>query len=72
MRNDEMNMHMPDPLLTADSAAKYLGISKTTLHKFVREGQLPCVLITADRRFRRSDLNQFAAASIVHGCQEQR
>lgn len=72
MSNDEMNMHMPDPLLTADSAAEYLGISKTTLHKFVREGQLPCVLITADRRFRRSDLNHFAAASIVYEFQEQR
>jgi excisionase family DNA binding protein len=70
MKIDQTTMHVEDPLLTADSAAKYLGISKTTLHKFVREGQLPCVLITADRRFRRSDLNQFAAASIVHGCQE--
>jgi excisionase family DNA binding protein len=46
-----------DPLLSVEEAARYLSISKTSVHKAIRDGLIPVVKVTSDRRVRRSDLN---------------
>ena len=47
-----------DPLLTASEAADYCRVSKTTINELRRAGKLPCIRITADARYRLSDLNK--------------
>jgi len=54
-----------NPLFNADDAAEYLCISKTSLNKLVREGRLIAVQLTADRKYRRSDLNRLVAESLA-------
>lgn len=54
-------------LLTIDEAARYLGLSKTTLRRWTRLGTLPCVRIGArrERRFRRGDLDRVLAPDLA-------
>ncbi len=61
-----------DSLLTIEQAASLLNVSKTSLRRWTKSGQLPCVRIGArqERRFRNSDLESFlstAPASIGPG-----
>ena len=46
-------------LLTIDEAARYLGVSKTSLRRWTRLGTLACMRVGArrERRFRREDLD---------------
>jgi excisionase family DNA binding protein len=54
------SLYADDPLMTVEEAADYLKIGKTTMNKLRREQKIPCIRITSDTRFRRSDLNRFA------------
>ncbi|MDE2253275.1 MAG: MEDS domain-containing protein [Betaproteobacteria bacterium] len=51
----------PDSLLTIEEASKFLNVSKTSLRRWTKLGQLPCVRIGArqERRFKTSDLQSF-------------
>lgn len=47
-------------LLKAYQAAKMLGISESTLNKYVRAGIIPCVKINdRNKRYREEDLKNF-------------
>ena len=47
-------------LLKAYQAAKILGISESTLNKYVRAGIIPCVKINdRNKRYREEDLKNF-------------
>lgn len=47
------------PLLTVAEAAEYLAVSKVTVYRLVREQGLPAVKVTADIRFRLSDIERW-------------
>jgi excisionase family DNA binding protein len=65
MEIQEIDVCADNPLLSADDAAEYLSISKTTLNKMVRDGRILAVQMIADRRFRRSDLNRLVTESLM-------
>jgi len=65
-----VDMSADNPLFNADDAAEYLCISKTTLNKLVRDGRLISVQLTADRKYRRSDLNRLVSESLALDWQE--
>jgi excisionase family DNA binding protein len=65
MEIQEIDVCADNPLLSADDAAEYLSISKTTLNKLVRNGRIIAVRMIADRRFRRSDLNRLVTESLM-------
>ncbi len=71
MEIHEVDVCADNPLLTAEAAAEYLSVSKTTLNKIVKVRRLPVVQVIADRRFRRSDLNWLAAESLTAEGQER-
>jgi excisionase family DNA binding protein len=51
----------PDPWLTSDEAAQYLGVARSTLHDLVCDGKLPRHGVKGHRlRFRREDLDSYA------------
>lgn len=56
-------------LLTLDEAARYLGVSKTSLRRWTNEGRLDCHRIGArrERRFDIQMLNAFLAADEIDG-----
>jgi excisionase family DNA binding protein len=60
MKTTEMtDLENPDPLLTMSQAAKYLGISKSTMYELARAKKLKIVRLTADARVRQSTLDDF-------------
>jgi excisionase family DNA binding protein len=52
------NLYHDDPLYTVEEAAEYCKQSVTTINKWRREKKMPCIRISSDARFRRSDLNK--------------
>jgi len=46
-------------LLTVSETCRFLCISRTTLHRIVCDGELPCVRIRGRKMFDRRDLNRF-------------
>jgi excisionase family DNA binding protein len=56
-----------DPLLSADEAAAYLRVSKTTFNDLRRREKFPVVRFMGDARFRRSDLNRFINSHMSWG-----
>ena len=50
---------MADQLLTIEEAAQYLNVSKTTLRRWTKNGQMACsrVGVKGERRFLKADLN---------------
>lgn len=60
---NEFNPFIDDPLFTVEQAAEYCKVSVTTLNGWRRDKKLPCIRVTADARFRRSDLNRFINAN---------
>ena len=70
MEIQEIDVYANDPLLSADKAAEYLSVSKTSFNKLVRLGRIPYVEVIADRRYRRSDLNVLVTQSLVSEPQE--
>lgn len=59
--------YVEDPLLTADEAARYIRVSKTTFNKLRRCKEFPVVRFMGDARFRRSDLNRFINSHMSWG-----
>lgn len=59
-QNTHRRMH-PTGLLNIDEAARYLGVSKSSLRRWTRLETLACVRVGArrERRFRREDLDRF-------------
>ncbi|WP_425425750.1 helix-turn-helix domain-containing protein [Boudabousia marimammalium] len=45
-----------DPLLNATQALEYLPVTRTTLHRWAKAGEIPSVMIGKQRFFRRSDI----------------
>ncbi len=62
---DNLYPFFDDPLLTVEEAADYLKVSVSSVHAMRREKGLAYVKVTADVRFRRSDLNRFISQHIV-------
>jgi excisionase family DNA binding protein len=52
------------PMLTRDSAAAYLAVSKRTLDRLVQAGELPAYRIGGHRRFRLDDIDSFVASKL--------
>jgi len=50
-------------ILTAEQAAKLLGVSEQTLRKWVDAGEVPAVQIASRWRFSKTRLEQFIASS---------
>jgi excisionase family DNA binding protein len=48
-----------DPLLSMRQAADYLGVSTSTMYEIAHREKFPIVLITRDRKIRRSILDEF-------------
>ncbi len=61
------NTWQDDPLMTVAQAAAYCQVSKTTINKLRREKKIPCVRVTSDARFRRSDLNRYFDKNLSWG-----
>lgn len=51
------------PLLTADRAAEYLSIAKSTLNRYRREGRIKATYICSDARYHIDDLDAFIEAA---------
>jgi len=56
-----------DPLFTVAQAAEYYKVKPTTINKLRREKKIPCVMVTSDARFRRSDLNRYSIEKLSWG-----
>jgi excisionase family DNA binding protein len=50
------------PMLTRDDTAAYLAVSKRTLDRLVRAGEIPAYRIGGHRRFRIEDIDSFVAS----------
>ena len=47
-------------ILTTEQVAEYLGVRKSDIHRYVRQGKLDCVQLSfKKRRFTESQLNEF-------------
>jgi excisionase family DNA binding protein len=51
---------MDESLLTMKEAQQRLGIHENTLYRYIKQGMLPIVVITRNKRFiRKQDLDEF-------------
>ena len=68
MPMDEQNVGF-DPLeaVTVREAAELLHVSRPTLEKYIKAGELPSIVIGRCRRIRRADLETFMAEHTGHG-----
>ena len=48
-------------LMTRDEVCEYLGVTKPTLHRWNKQGFLTCVKVGSKVRYRREDIEAFAA-----------
>jgi excisionase family DNA binding protein len=60
---DEMN-ELPDEILTIDEVAVFLKAGKRTVYRLAATGEIPAFKLGGTWRFRRSELDQWIAASI--------
>jgi excisionase family DNA binding protein len=51
----------PDPLLSMKEAAEYLNISLSAMYEIAKREKLICVQITADRKIKKSVLDDLIA-----------
>jgi excisionase family DNA binding protein len=49
----------PDPLFSMKQAAEYLGISVSAMYALAEREKFPIVLVTSDRKIRRSVLDAY-------------
>lgn len=55
-----------EPLLTPEQVADLLGVRVKTLHRFVREGKIACVQVSArDRKFTEEQIKQFVRSRTI-------
>ncbi len=50
-----------DPLMTMKEAAAYLNIGVSTMYDLAKQEKFPIVLITSDKKIRKSVLDEFIA-----------
>jgi excisionase family DNA binding protein len=50
---------MSDRLLTVDELAEYLRVDRSTVYRFIRDGELPYVTVGTRVRFRRIDIEMY-------------
>lgn len=62
-----VSLSLPN-LLTREEAARYLRISLPTLHRRVKDGSIPRVVLGSKVLFRRSDLDGYVATSQDQSC----
>jgi excisionase family DNA binding protein len=64
---------MEEPLLDIEGAARFLGVSKTSLRRWTNSGLLACVRVGGrkERRFRLEDLTAFLQEQPVQGSRIQ-
>lgn len=60
---DQMS-EQPDEILTIDEVAAFLKAGKRTVYRLAASGEIPAFKLGGTWRFRRSELNQWIAASI--------
>ena len=53
-------------LMSPDEVRQHLGLSRTFVYRLLATGAIPCVRIGRLRKVRRSDLEQFIEAHLVH------
>ena len=58
---------MPSRIMTAAEVAEYLQIHLVTLHKLVREGQIPAFKILTKIRFHRDAIEKWMIDRQVNG-----
>ena len=54
----------PDEILTIDEVAAFLKAGKRTVYRLAANGEIPAFKLGGTWRFRRSELDQWIAASI--------
>jgi excisionase family DNA binding protein len=52
---------LDEPLLDAEDVATLLGIPKTSVYEYARDGRLPCIAIGRHKKFVRRDLAEAVA-----------
>lgn len=62
-RATTLPMTNPDPLLSIEDTAQYLGLSAVTVRRMIRDGRLTAVRLGAAIRVRRSAIEQLLADS---------
>jgi excisionase family DNA binding protein len=60
---DQMSQQ-PDEILTIDEVAVFLKAGKRTVYRLAASGEIPAFKLGGTWRFRRSELDQWIAASI--------
>ena len=58
-------MDRVEPLMTIDEVAKFLGMSKNTVYRLVKEEGLPAIRLVNRFRFRRTEVEQWLIARNV-------
>jgi len=48
-----------EPLLTFEAVCRLLGVSKPTLYRIVRSGELPAIRVSQSPRFARDDIRAY-------------
>jgi excisionase family DNA binding protein len=51
-------------LLTISETAKVLGVSRTTIYRFINDGKLKSVRVGCRLRFRQQDIEDFVNAEV--------
>ncbi len=57
-------IEQPDEILTIDEVAVFLKAGKRTVYRLAASGEIPAFKLGGTWRFRRSELDQWIAASI--------
>src|SRR5918994_1232376 len=57
------NTYAQKELLSTEDVARYLGVGSVTVHRWCREGRLPCLKIGKHWRIRRESLESFLEQS---------
>ena len=57
---------LPDEILTIDEVAVFLKAGKRTVYRLAASGEIPAFKLGGTWRFRRSELDQWIAASILN------
>ncbi len=63
LAGDQMS-EQPDEILTIDEVAVFLKAGKRTVYRLAASGEIPAFKLGGTWRFRRSELDQWIAASI--------
>ena len=63
---------LPDEILTIDEVAVFLKAGKRTVYRLAATGEIPAFKLGGTWRFRRSELDQWIAASIHNNKADER